>query len=167
MDINKYRKLNIIFWIISSLLMIGMVILYAHLLQAYKSYALYILFIFAVILIGIIYLYDWSYHFMENKVIGQKIKVVEHHHVPRLPQIISINQYIKRTKQSFYKHDGYKIPEAFIKRIRGAKGYLYPLANYDNVKDEVFEVMVNFRYHYFLVKDQLGAYYIVHRNQIR
>jgi len=167
MKIDTYRKLNTVFWIISSFLMIGMVILYAFLIQAYRTHALYILFIFAIILIGIIYLYDWTYHFMEHKVIGQKIGITDAKQHPKLPTIINLNQHIKRHKNSYYKYDGFKIPETFIKRTRGSKGYLYPVIDPKQIKDEHFEIIENYKYHYFLVRDQLGAYYIAHRNQIK
>jgi late competence protein required for DNA uptake (superfamily II DNA/RNA helicase) len=143
-----------------------LVILYGHLIGFYTAHTLFIVFIFVIIITASMYAHDVIRDLLHRRVKGLQIVITNHEKDLILPKTITINEIRKKNHQLVYRYQGFNIPISFIERVDQERAYLYPFFTYEGSTDDLFEILENYRYKYFLVKDRHHHKYIITCSQV-
>ncbi len=163
---KRYRMRVFIFDVFFVFLMATFIILYGHLIEYYVEHALFIVFIFVIILTASIYVYDDIRQILHRRIIGLTVRIQGLNSYKTLPKIISIHETRRKNHQLVYRCKGYNIPVCFIERVDHEKAVLYPFYKENLNSDCLFEIVENYRYEFFLVKDDNHNKYIINREQV-
>ena len=163
---KRYRRQIFVFDTIFVLVMIALVTLYGHLIGFYTTYTLFIVFIFIIIITASIYAHDVIRQMLHRRIKGLHVMIQGLDHKIAFPKTITTNEIRKKNHQLVYRYQGYNVPIAFIEHIEEDKAYLYPVYEETISTDKSYEIIENYRYEFFLVKDNLQNKYIVNRTQV-
>lgn len=151
---KRYKRQLFIYDAFFVFLMTALVILYGHLIGFYLAHTLFIVFIFVIIITASIYAHDVFREMLHRRVKGLQVIVKESDNKIDLPKAITVNEIRKKNHQLVYRYQGFSIPISFVERVDHEKAYLYPFYTSNNSENNSFEILENFRYRYFLVKDR-------------
>lgn len=163
---RRYRRQLFVFDTFFVLFLMTLVILYGHLIGFYTAHTLFIVFIFVIIITSSIYAHDVIRQLLHRRVKGLQIIVSNHDEDLILPKTITINEIRKKNHQLVYRYQGYNIPISFIERVDQEKAHLYPFFTFKGSTDDLFEILENYRYQYFLIKDEHHHKYIISSSQV-
>jgi hypothetical protein len=163
---KRYRRRVFLFDAFFVLVLIALVTLYGHLIAFYTAHTLFIVFIFIIIITASIYVYDVIRQMLHLRIKGLHVMIQGLEKELFFPETITINEIRKKNHQLVYRYQGYNIPICFIEHVDQEKAYLYPFCDRRHATNDLYEILENYRYKYFLVKDENQNKYIVNRTQV-
>lgn len=163
---KRFRRHIFVFDLIFVFILIALVTLYGHLIGFYTTHSLFIVFIFVIIITALIYVYDVIRKNLHNRVKGLQIAITKLDTESLLPKTIEINEVRKKNHQLVYRFQGYNIPITFVERVDQEKAYLYPYLHENENISKQYEIIENYKFEYFLVKDNNQKKFIVNRTQV-
>ena len=146
--------------------MLALVILYGHLIGFYTAHTLFIVFIFVIIMTAFAYAHDVIRQLLHKRVKGLHVRIQNHENQVILPKTIKINEIRKKNHQLVYHYQGVNVPITFIEYVDQDKAYLYPFYSDRGYQGGMYEILENYRYKYFLVKDSHQHKYIINCSQV-
>jgi len=163
---KRYRRQLFVFDTFFVLFMMALVILYGHLIGFYTAHTLFIVFIFVIIISASVYAHDVFRQILHQRVKGLHVLIEKYDKEVILPKTITINEIRKKNHQLVYRYQGFSIPISFIEHVDHEKAHLYPFYNIKGSTSELCEILENYRYKYFLVKDSNQHKYIINHSQV-
>ncbi|MBU1143704.1 MAG: hypothetical protein KKH92_08690 [Firmicutes bacterium] len=163
---KRYKRRVFVFDTIFVFIMIALVTLYGHLIAFYTAHTLFIVFIFIIIMTASIYVHDVIRQALHQKIKGLRVVIQGSKKKVCFPNTITVNEIRKKNHQLVYRYQGYNIPVCFVEHVDQEKAHLYPFCEVDDDTGHVYEVIENYRYEFFLVKDIHQKKYIVNRTQV-
>ncbi|MDO9629281.1 MAG: hypothetical protein Q7I99_05210 [Acholeplasmataceae bacterium] len=163
---KRYRRNIFLLDTIFVILMISQVIMYGHLVGFYMEHTLFIVFIFVIIITASIYVHDVIRQMLHRRIKGLRVKILSLEKEMLFPKTICINEIRKKNHQLVYRYQGYNIPICFVERVDNEKAYLYPSIEGKAVLDNLYEIVANYKYKFFLVKDTHEKKYIIDKEQV-
>jgi len=163
---KRYRRHLFLFDTFFVLFTVSLVILYGHLIGFYIAHTLFIIFIFVIMITASLYAHDVIRQVLHRRVKGLHVAIQEYHKEIPLPKTITINEIRKKNHQLVYRYQGFNIPICFVEYVDHEKAHLYPFYQISDSKGDFCEILENYGYEYFLVKDSHQKKYIINRKQV-